>query len=249
MEFSSRNDSGVAQRRFAQGLLLLTLLSAVFLQIRVDTERGFLAGEERRMDERIAHVRATQGDEAALKMQYLYMPSANSLNTMSLNNPSLAADYVWLTMLQFVSNSFRRGDKFDLLSRFYKTMVDLDPKWVEAEINGAKVLSALEPDRDKAEECYIYAMTKNLQQWRLFNEAGMLYVTPPSDPNRMKEFSHKAADWFDLARKQSNVPDKVRPGLNDRIARLRLETGGEYLQASRVNPSKKTRPTRKARRR
>ncbi len=83
-------------------------------------------------------------------MQYMYMPAGNSLYYITLGNPSIAADYIWLSSLQFVSNSFRRHGKFDMLARFHKTMVDLDPAWIDAEVDGARVLSALINDEEKS---------------------------------------------------------------------------------------------------
>lgn len=232
--FVSRGDAAVRRRLGTLGAALLFLMIAVFFQTKVDAQRGFIADQEKRYDEMLKKVSKEKGKEAALKMQYMYMPSAESLKIMTLYNPSLAADYVWLTSLQYVSNSFRRGEKFDMLIRFYQTMVDLDPHWIDAEINGGKVLSALIEEREKSEkECYKYAIDQNLshpQVWKLRYEAGLLYVMPPNDPRKLSEFSQKSAMYFDQALVSPNFPKNMVSVVSDRIARLRLESGSSFYR-------------------
>lgn len=215
------------------GAALLCAMLAVFMQTRIDAHRGFIADQEKRNDEKFKKIAKEKGREAALKMQYMYMPTTNAMRVITLNNPGIAADYVWLTSLQYVSNSFRRGEKFDMLARFFHTLVDLDPKWIGAEINGGKVLSALIEDRDKSYECYKYAIDANLanpQVWRLRYEAGMLYIMPPNDPKKMAEFSRKSAKYFDEAMVEKSFPEDLKKVVADRIARLRLESGSSFYQ-------------------
>jgi len=226
----SRSPAAGRKRFVVGGGALLCLMAAAFCQLQIDNDRGFIADHERRLDEKLKTLSREKGKEEALKMQYMYMPTGNSLYYITLGNPSLAADYVWLTSLQYVSNSFRRGEKFELLSRFYRTMIDLDPHWVDAEINGGKVLSALMEEREKSEECYLYAVRQNPTSWKLMNELGMLYVMPPSDPKKMVEYSRKAANYFELTRKLKTCPKDMYQALDDRIARLRLESGSAYYQ-------------------
>ena len=232
--FVSKWEAHRRNRWVTIGAAMLCALAAVFCQTQIDGERGFIADQEKRYDAKLKEIAKRKGKEEALKLQYMYMPKGDSLNYMTLNNPSLAADYVWLTSLQFVSNSFRRGDKFGLLSHFHKTMVDLDPEWVDAEVNGGKVLSALIEEREKAEESYKYDIEKNglntRDRWRLRYEAGLLYVMPPNDPNQMAEYSRKAAMYFDQAIGEAHFPKAMIKVTNDRVARLRLESGSAFYR-------------------
>lgn len=207
---------------------LLGILIAAFCQSGIDKERGFIVDQQRRQDMKFRELARTQGKDAALKMQYMYMPTPNFLTATTLNNTPLGADYVWLMSLQYVSNSFRRGDKFELLAQFYRTMVDLDPHWVDAECAGGKVLSALIEEREKAEAAFLYAQAQNPDSWRILHELGLLYVMPPSDPKKMKEFSRRAANYFELTRAHKKCPKELYQILDDRVARLRLESGREY---------------------
>src|SRR5471030_297880 len=107
------------------------------------------------------------------------MPIGDSLAYLTLGNTALAADYLWLTSNQYVATSFHRGHKFEMLNRFYNAMLDMDPHWIDAEVNAGKVLSALEPNRFAVEQFYIRAIVNNPDDWRLPYEAGRLFVVPP----------------------------------------------------------------------
>lgn len=212
----------------------LGILLAAYCQSGIDTQRGFIVDQQRRQDLKFREIAAKEGKEAALKMQYMYLPTANFLTATTLNNPSLGADYVWLMSLQYVSNAFRRGDKFELLAHFYRTMVDLDPHWVDAECTGGKVLSALIEEREKAEKAFLYAEVQNPDSWRILHELGLLYVMPPRDPKQMREFSRRAALYFAATREHRKCPKELYKTLDDRVARLSLESGVElqyYMQA------------------
>lgn len=232
--FFAKVETHVRYRFATIGAALLCAMAAVFIQTKIDGERGFIADQEQRYDAKLKEIAMKKGKEEALKQQYMYMPAGDSLNYMTLGNPSLAADYVWLTSLQFVSNSFRRGNKFEMLSRFHKTTSDLDPHWVDAQVNGGKVLSALIEEREKSEQSYQYDIAKNWDNpkgvWRLRFEAGLLFINPPNDPRRMAEYSRKSWTYFDQAMQEKYFPKSMVPLTKDRIARLRLESGSAFYR-------------------
>lgn len=232
--YAAKGQLHARKRLSTIGGAILCAMTAVFFQTKIDKERGFVEDQEKRYNEKMKEIVKKKGKEAALQLQYMYSPKSDSLNWLTLNNPSLAADYVWLTSLQFVSNSFRRGNKFDLLRNFHETMSDLDPHWIEAQINGLKVLSALIDERERSEECYTYDLLKNednfKDRWRLRYEAGLLYVMPPNDPKKMAEFSRKAAMYFDQSMVERNFPKSLATSTRDRIARLRLESGSQFYR-------------------
>ncbi|HYF49941.1 MAG TPA: hypothetical protein VEJ63_11070, partial [Planctomycetota bacterium] len=218
-------------RIIAAGAMILLVLCAVSQQMGIDHNRGFIADQEKRYEKEIKRLSQRKDKEEILRSEYMYMPEGDSLTVMSANNPALAADYVWLTSLQYVSNSFRRGQKFEMLNRFYSTMQDLDPNWVESAVNAGKVLSALEPDRFKVEKFYAKAVTNNPDSLTMLYEAGRLFVVPPLDPRQQKLYSDRAVGWFSRMRdKLKRMPES--PGRNaklreveDLIARLGLEAG------------------------
>lgn len=220
------------------GLILLLILCCISQQTGVDWRRGFIADQDKRYEKAIRKLAAHKNKEEVLRAEYLYMPEGNSMAYLSLGNTGLAADYLWLTSQQYVFNSFRRGSKFQLLLRFYDTILDLDPHWVEAAVNGGKVLSALEPNRYAVEKFYIKAIMLNPDSWRLPEEAGRLFVVPPLDPEQRKDYSRRATQWFnDVLRRLEKLPksqavDRKIMELEDITGRLALESGAGYYEVS-----------------
>ncbi len=221
------------------GAILLLALLAISQQRAIDDKRGFIADEERRYEAAIRKLSKRKDKEEVLRAQYMYMPREDSLKYVSLGNTSLAADFVWLTSLQYVSSAFRRGHKFEMLSRFYNTMLELDPHWSEAAINAGKILSALEQDRFLVEDFYANAVTRNPDDVRLFYEAGRLFVVPPLNKKLQKEYSKRAVAWFERAlvklKQKKNAGDhrKQIDEIEDMIARLGLESD-YYLLADEL---------------
>jgi hypothetical protein len=218
------------------GLIVLLMLAVLTRQLNIDERRGFIADQERRYDAQMKKLVHTAGAQEALKAQYLYMPEGNALKYMTLGNTGIAADYLWLTSLQYVSSSFRRGQKFEMLLRFYSSMQDLDPHWIEAISNAGKVLSALERDRLRVEKFYIRACVDNPSSWQLRYEAGRMFVVPPLDLNLQKEYSKRALDWFnDAVRLLKREPEtrstlQTIKSIEDIAGRMALES--DYYEAA-----------------
>ncbi len=224
---------GLSARRSRIGIaggIILLFLCAISSQLTLDRRRGFVADQDKRYHELMKRIAAKGDREAALRAQYMYMPQGNSLMYMSAGNPAIAADYLWLTSQHYVVNSFRRGEKFELLRRFYETIVDLNPHWVEIEVNAGKVMSALEPNRDLVEKFYQKAIFANPGNLRLLEEAGRLFVVPPVNPDLHRDYSRRAAGWFqnviDVLRKKESTPAIARRihELQDLIGRLSVES-------------------------
>jgi hypothetical protein len=214
------------------GLIILAGTCFVSSQVGVDQRRGFIADQERRFDAKMKKLAETAGKDEVDKAQYLYLPQENSLIYMTLGNTSMASDYIWLTSLQYVSNSFRRGQKFQLLKRFYEIMLELEPHWIEGEANAGKVLSAVQSDRLAVEKYFIKACIANPDDWRMRYEAGMLFVVPPMDPALQMNYSGRAVQWFKsskriLSRDLNPAPAVVNQikQIDNLIGKLALESG------------------------
>jgi len=224
------------------GLLGLLALCCLSQQTNLDERRGFIADQDKRYEKAIRELAAHRDKEEVLRAEYLYLPEGNSLAYLSLGNTSLAADYLWLTSQQYVSSSFRRGHKFELLLRIYEELIEMDPHWTAAAINAGKVLSALEPDRYAVERFYIKSILKNPDNLDLPYEAGRLFVVPPLDQDLRKDYSRRAVEWFKevlgrLRKLQERRPSesirKEIKKLEDTTSRLALESGSGYYEAAR----------------
>lgn len=257
-----RQGHGRAGAGFAGGVLL-AVLCAAGTQTGIDRNRGFIADRQRRMDAELRaamdqarkeHL-AKHPDAAAqtpaelekellkaenaarenlVRSHYLYIPQGNALRYLTLNNPALAADYLWLTSLQYVTSPFRQGQKFDMLHRFYDEMLNLDPGWVEIYVNAGKVLSALDPERHRTELFLCRAITRNPRDHQLPMEAGRLYVVPTVNLRQSQEYSRKAGEFFEQALARRELPKNERVALEDLIARLKREAGLYGAAAERL---------------
>lgn len=209
------------------GLLLLLVLSAVSQQIAIDQNRGFIKDAFHRMEKELreAEAKGEQAHEQVLRSHYKYLPERKSLHYMSLGNTAIAADYVWLTSLQYVSSPFRQGKKFELLHKFYSTLQDLSPHWIEALANAGNILSALDSDRYKTELFLARAVTDNPDDWRLPERAARLFVVPPSNPDLAKEYARRAVIYFERALDRDSLPEAKRAQINETIGLLQKDSG------------------------
>jgi len=227
MKVTSRNPLRL-RLRMISGIILL-MLCVIGVQTSVDRRRGFIADQDKRHEAAMIKLGKMKDKEEVLRAQYLYMPEGKSLAYMTLGNTGIAADYVWLSSQQYVSNSFRRGKKFDMLLRFFNTMMELDPNWTEAGMNAGKVLSALEKDRYKVEEFYIDIACKNPDDWRIPYEGTKLFVVPPLNPDLQEEYTSRAEWWLQRALKKKNLPPSTQREMEELLARLSMETNSFEL--------------------
>ena len=154
----------------------------------------------------------------------LYLPGPTALKVGSLGNSSLAADYVWLKSIQYVSREFgekEKWQKFEWLKRMYETLLELDPNWIQAVKLGGLFLGASGRGVDEATSILVQGMFKNPDSWILPYEVGVAYLF---HPGRARE----TADFLQIAASRKDCPEAIRaqilrvlPDLNSMAGRLR----------------------------
>ena len=77
--------------------------------------------------------------EDPLGRELLYLPSPEMLKIMSLGNPGLAADILYLWSIQYYS-MFRPNERFLYLGTIYNLITDLDPLYFDAYRIGALIM-------------------------------------------------------------------------------------------------------------
>jgi hypothetical protein len=77
--------------------------------------------------------------ENPLGRELLYLPSPEMLRIMSLGNPALAADVLYLWSIQYYS-LFEPHERFLYLETIYNLITDLDPLYVDAYRIGALIM-------------------------------------------------------------------------------------------------------------
>ena len=78
-------------------------------------------------------------EEDPLGRELLYLPSPEMLKIMSLGNPGLAADVLYLWSIQYYS-LFKPHERFLYLETIYNLITDLDPLYVDAYRIGALIM-------------------------------------------------------------------------------------------------------------
>jgi len=77
--------------------------------------------------------------EDPLGRELLYLPSPEMLKIMSLGNPGLVADILYLWSIQYYS-MFRPNERFLYLGTVYNLITDLDPLYFDAYRIGALIM-------------------------------------------------------------------------------------------------------------
>jgi len=77
--------------------------------------------------------------EDPLGRELLYLPSPEMLEIMSLGNPGLAADILYLWSIQYYSG-FKPDERFLYLETIYNLITDLDPLYFDAYRIGALIM-------------------------------------------------------------------------------------------------------------
>ncbi|MBD3855666.1 MAG: hypothetical protein IFK92_03880, partial [Acidobacteria bacterium] len=77
--------------------------------------------------------------EDPLGRELLYLPSPEMLKIMSLGNPGLVADVLYLWSIQYYS-FYRPHERFLYLETVYNLITDLDPLYVDAYRIGALIM-------------------------------------------------------------------------------------------------------------
>ena len=87
--------------------------------------------------------------EDPLGRELLYLPSPEMLKIMSLGNPGLVADILYLWSIQYYS-MFRPNERFLYLETIYNLITDLDPLYLDAYRIGALIME-LQTGGDQAQ--------------------------------------------------------------------------------------------------
>lgn len=216
----------------AAGLLLLCAIAA---QRRIDVRRGFIEDQNRRLEAKLR-----RGEKVE---DYTYLPSKKALRIVTMGNDALAADYLWLTSLQYISSPLFRGRKAEVLNEFYTRILDFDPHWMEIHLKAGVLLGitgrTLPPPKNKRElysnggkdlslaARYLWRTARdNPGNWRPFYQLGMLYIIQPVDPDKQKLYAEKARAWLEEALACRSLPKgKIRREIEDLKAKLGSEAG------------------------
>ncbi len=166
-------------RKLILVLAALTLLAAVVALLQ-GHDRRYLSSEE--------SVR-----------ELMYFPSAEAVRLLSAGNELLAADYLWLRMIQYYAYHMRRDQKYGYLYPITDRLTDLDPRFVYPYTFGALLL--VSDARDSVNSLALLDKAKRLNpdRWEFpYMKGFVLYTFLRRDSAAAEEFveaSRKPGAW------------------------------------------------------
>jgi hypothetical protein len=135
--------------------------------------------------------------EDPLGRELLYLPSPEMLKIVSLGNPGLAADVLYLWSIQYYS-LFRPHERFLYLETIYNLITDLDPLYVDAYRIGALIMQIQTGgDQEELEKAVRRLFNKGLRNlpdnWQLPEAAAWDFFIRFSDRETALYFAEIAA--------------------------------------------------------
>jgi hypothetical protein len=155
-----------------------------------------------------------------LREEVLSSPGPETLRVASLEHPLLAADLLWLQIVQDIGRPIEGGEaNYDRLQRWADVAVDLDPRYFTIYHAAAIQLMVFAKRPDAAEALLMKGRRVFPEAWELPFLLGYNAYFLHGDPE-------SAAEWWEETTRLPNIPHFV-PSL---AARARFQAGDE-LQA------------------
>jgi hypothetical protein len=157
-----------------------------------------------------------RGARAAVRDDWLFLPKSAQLKPMLLGFHGVAADLVWIQVVQYVGTHWLTDRKFPQLSEALELVTSLDPHFIEPYRLGGVYLIYLSRQPEAAVSLLEKGAVANPGRWELPHDLGRYYFLEARDDAR-------ALRWWELS---ATLPD--RPDYLPRfVARLYAKTGRE----------------------
>lgn len=145
--------------------------------------------------------------EDPLGRELLYLPSPEMLKIMSLGNPGLVADVLYLWSIQYYS-FYRPHERFLYLETVYNLITDLDPLYVDAYRIGALIMQIQTGgDQDELERAVRRLFDKGLRNlpddWQLAEAAAWGFFM------RFKD-RETALHYAEIAAQRPGAPPRIK---------------------------------------
>jgi tetratricopeptide (TPR) repeat protein len=133
----------------------------------------------------------------------LYLPSGRLLRVLSLGQDDTLADLIYLWSIQYYGY-YQGGVRYDYLMQIYdRVITELDPRFQDAYLLGAMILSMEAQRHDEALQLLDKGIRENPGDWLLPFEAGFIAYSSLRDYRR-------AAAYFRVAMERPGVSPVVR---------------------------------------
>jgi tetratricopeptide (TPR) repeat protein len=154
------------------------------------------------------------GARAAARGDWLFLPNAAQLKPMLLGYQGVAADLLWMQVVQYVGLHWQTDKKFVQLSKALDLATSLDPHFVEPYRFGALYLLYLSREPAAAVALLKKGAAANPTRWELPHDLGRYYYLEAQD-------YAQALEWWERAAGLPGRPDYLARF----VARLHARTG------------------------
>ena len=157
-----------------------------------------------------------KGAHVATGEQWLFLPDARHLKPMLLGFHGVAADLLWIQIVQYVGRHAETDMKFPQLTKALGLTTSLDPHFLEPYRLGGIYLLYLARQPQAAVSLLEKGAAANPDRWELPHDLGRYYYLEARDYDQ-------ALRWWERAAKLPDRPDYL-PRF---VARLYARTGHE----------------------
>lgn len=158
------------------------------------------------LDGRTAHART--------EAEWLFLPEGRHLRPMLIGFHAVAADLLWIQIVQYVGSHFETDMKFPQLAKALNVVTSLDPHFLEPYRLGGLYLLYLARQPEAALSLLEKGAVVNPDRWELPHDLGRYYYLDARD-------DAQALRWWERAAKLPGRPDYL-PRF---VARLQASTG------------------------
>jgi tetratricopeptide (TPR) repeat protein len=155
-----------------------------------------------------------RGAGATVREEWLFLPEAAQLKPMLLGFHGVAADLLWIQIVQYVGTHWQTDRKFPQLSKALELATSLDPHFLEPYRLGGVYLLYLSRQTEAAISLLEKGAAANPGRWELPHDLGRYYYLEAHDYARSLE-------WWERAAKLPGSPEYL-PRF---VARLYAKTG------------------------
>jgi tetratricopeptide (TPR) repeat protein len=123
-----------------------------------------------------AHDRSYLSSEESVR-ELMYFPTAQAVRLLAAGNELVAADYLWLRMIQYYAYHMRRDQKYEYLFPIIDRLTDLDPRFVYPYTFGALLLVHDAQDSIQSLKLLDKAKRLNPDRWEFPYMKGFILYT------------------------------------------------------------------------
>lgn len=155
-----------------------------------------------------------RGAGATVREEWLFLPEAAQLKPMLLGFHGVAADLLWIQIVQYVGTRWQTDKKFPQLSKALELVTSLDPYFLEPYLLGGIYLLYLSRQPEATVSLLEKGAAANPGRWELPHDLGRYYYLEARD-------HAQALRWWERAATLPGRPDYL-PRF---VARLYAKTG------------------------